>query len=81
MALREWADHHAVKTLIIPTEIFSARRVRWMFRREFGGQSVRILVPSFAPQQYSAAEWWKSEVGIVAFQNEILKYIYYRLKY
>lgn len=80
-ALREWADRHAVKALIIPTEIFSARRVRWMFRRAFDGQGVRILVPSFQPRQYSAAEWWKSDVGIVAFQNEILKYIYYRLKY
>lgn len=81
LALREWAKRHAIKTLIVPTEIFAARRIRWIFRREFDGQSVRILVPSFEPRQYTAAEWWKTEQGIVAFQNEILKYFYYRLKY
>jgi uncharacterized SAM-binding protein YcdF (DUF218 family) len=34
-ALRDWADEHRVSRIIIPTEIFSARRVRWMFNREF----------------------------------------------
>ena len=29
---------HAAKTLIVPTEIFTARRVRWMFRQEFQGR-------------------------------------------
>ncbi len=81
LALRQWAESHAVKALIVPTEIFGTRRVRWMFRREFEGQDVRIIVPSYEPSQYTAAEWWKTEQGIVAFQNEILKYLYYRLKY
>ncbi len=68
--------------LIIPTEIFAARRVRWMFRREFSGTAVRIEVPSFdPPRNYSRANWWKTEFGVVAFQDEVLKYLYYRLKY
>jgi uncharacterized SAM-binding protein YcdF (DUF218 family) len=81
LALRDWARGHAAKTLIVPTEIFVARRVRWMFRQEFQGRDVRIIVPSFEPPQYTAARWWEKETGIVAFQNEILKYLYYRLKY
>jgi uncharacterized SAM-binding protein YcdF (DUF218 family) len=81
LALREWTDRHAAKVLIVPTEIFVARRVRWMFRHEFEGRNVRIVVPSFEPPQYTAARWWTKETGIVAFQNEILKYLYYRLKY
>lgn len=81
LALRAWTDSHAVKTLIIPTEIFVARRVRWMFRHEFEERDVRIVVPSFEPPQYTAAHWWAKETGVVAFQNEILKYLYYRLSY
>ncbi len=80
-ALRGWVEHHATSTVIIPTEIFAARRMRWIFRRELAGQAVRIEVPSFEPPQYTLANWWKSEHGIVAFQNEILKYAYYRLRY
>jgi uncharacterized SAM-binding protein YcdF (DUF218 family) len=81
LALRDWAQWHNVSVLIIPTEIFSARRVRWIFRREFSGENVRIEVPSFEPENYTRAEWWRTEAGLIAFQNEVLKYIYYRWKY
>jgi uncharacterized SAM-binding protein YcdF (DUF218 family) len=82
VALKEWADRNAVSVLIIPTEIFSARRVSWTFRREFAGTGVRIEVPAFDPPRlYARAEWWRTEDGVIAFQNEVLKYFYYRLKY
>ncbi len=80
-ALRNWADQHRVSRIIIPTEIFSARRVRWIFDREFAGSSVRLEIPSFEAPGYTRAEWWKTEAGMIAFQNEIMKYLYYRLKY
>jgi uncharacterized SAM-binding protein YcdF (DUF218 family) len=35
VALREWAERNTASAFIIPTEFFSARRVRWIFRREF----------------------------------------------
>ena len=81
VALRAWAELHHPSALIIPTEIFTARRVRWMFDREFSGQPIRIEVQSVDPPKYTRANWWKNEYGIIAFQNEILKFIYYRLKY
>ena len=48
---------------------------------EFEGRDVQIIVPSFEPPQYTAARWWEKETEIVSFQNEILKYLYYRVKY
>jgi len=81
VALREWSERNAASMFIIPTEIFPARRVRWIFRREFSGTTVSIEVPSIEPPDYTRRDWWKTEHGLVAFQNEVLKYIYYRLKY
>jgi len=82
VSLKDWADRNVVSVLIIPTESFSARRVRWIFRREFAGTGIRIQVPSSDPPRlYTRAEWWKTEDGMLAFQNEVLKYFYYRLKY
>jgi hypothetical protein len=81
LALREWAERHDASDLIIPTEDFIARRVRWIFHREFVGHTGRIEVPSFEPTQYTRAEWWKTEEGMIVFENEVLKYIYYRMKY
>jgi uncharacterized SAM-binding protein YcdF (DUF218 family) len=80
-ALRDWADEHHILRIIIPTEIFAARRMQWIFNREFAGSLVRLEIPSFEPPNYTRAEWWKTEAGMIAFQNEIMKYLYYRLKY
>jgi uncharacterized SAM-binding protein YcdF (DUF218 family) len=81
VALREWTERNAASVFIIPAEIFTARRVQWIFRREFSGRSVTIKVALVEPWQYTREEWWKSEVGLTAFQDEILKYIYYRWNY
>jgi uncharacterized SAM-binding protein YcdF (DUF218 family) len=81
IALREWAERNAASVFIIPSEIFSARRVRWIFRRQFSGTAVSIQVPSFEPPNYTRWNWWKTEKGLVAFRTEFLKYTYYRLRY
>jgi uncharacterized SAM-binding protein YcdF (DUF218 family) len=81
VAVRQWAERNAASKFIIPTEIFSARRVRWIFKRELSGSGVTIEVPSFEPPDYTRGEWWKAEQGVITFQNELVKYIYYRLKY
>ena len=70
IALKVWAERHAASALIVPAEPFFARRVRWVFQREFSGTAVRIEVPSFDPPSgYSRAEWWKTTEGVVTFQN------------
>jgi uncharacterized SAM-binding protein YcdF (DUF218 family) len=80
LALREWARRAGARGLIVPTEIFSARRVRWMLHHAFG-DDFTISVPALDPAQYHRDDWWRQSEGIVAFQNEILKYIYYRARY
>jgi len=80
-ALKDWAERNGVSRIIIPTEIFSARRVRWIFGREFAGSSVAVEIAAFEPPNYTRAEWWQSAEGMITFQNEFMKYLYYRLKY
>ena len=80
LALREWTQRHATRAVIIPVGGFEARRVRWIFCREFAGHPLRIEISAFDSPQY-VANWWKDDSGIITFQNEILKFIYYRLKY
>jgi uncharacterized SAM-binding protein YcdF (DUF218 family) len=80
LALREWALRTGVHSIIVPTEIFSARRFRWTLHRAFG-DAVAIRVPALDPGGYRGDDWWKHEAGLISFQNEILKYLYYRFKY
>jgi uncharacterized SAM-binding protein YcdF (DUF218 family) len=79
-ALHLWVERAGARTLIVPTEIFSTRRVRWMLRRVFGS-GFAVYVPALDPTEYRRDDWWQHDQGIVAFQNEVLKDIYYHLKY
>lgn len=81
VALAEWAKQHDVHSVIVPTELFSARRVRWMVRRAFAGTDTRVHVAALESAEFSRANWWDTESGIVMFQNEVIKYIYYRIRY
>jgi hypothetical protein len=80
LALKDWAEQNAASVLIVPSEIFAARRVRWIFNREFRRTAVRIEVPSFE-EDFTRAGWWKTKAGLIAFRTEVLKYIYYRFKH
>jgi uncharacterized SAM-binding protein YcdF (DUF218 family) len=60
VGLREWAEQNGASAFIIPSEIFPARRVRWIFRREFSGTAVRIEVPSAEPPGFTRLDWKRS---------------------
>jgi uncharacterized SAM-binding protein YcdF (DUF218 family) len=81
LALRDWALRNGASAVIVPTEIFSTRRVSWIFHRELAGSPVDVEVMALDSPKYTRFEWWKTEQGLISFQNEVLKYIYYRLKY
>ena len=81
LALREWAERNRARGVIVPTEIFSSRRVRWALEQAFAGSAVRVQMPALDPPEYTRADWWRSEQGLITFQNEVLKYVYYRIKY
>jgi uncharacterized SAM-binding protein YcdF (DUF218 family) len=79
-ALRAWAEQHNLHSIIVPTEIFSTRRVRWMLRRAFPSE-FQIRVIALDPSDYRRDDWWRRTQGIAAFKNEVVKYVYYKIRY
>jgi uncharacterized SAM-binding protein YcdF (DUF218 family) len=80
-ALRDWSDRHSTKSFIIPTEFLFSRRVRWIFNHEFIGRNARISIFSFETAKYNHKDWWKTDEGKRAFKSELMKLIYYRIRY
>ena len=80
-ALVDWAKSSGARSLIIPTDIFTTRRIRWIFQRQLDPMGVRVMVQAIKPPEYELEEWWRIENGLIEFQNEVIKYVYYRLKY
>jgi uncharacterized SAM-binding protein YcdF (DUF218 family) len=80
-AILAWAKTSGARSVIIPIDFFSTRRVRWIFNRELAPAGVRVIVRAVTPPNYSIDNWWQHENGLINFQNEVIKFIYYRLKY
>jgi len=79
-AIREWALVSKAKRIIVPPEIFAARRVQWIFDRELNPIGVQVIVHALPTPQYTLADWWRHRSGLIDFNNEVLKYLYYRAK-
>ena len=80
LAIQDWVKAGHARCLIIPTEIFHTRRVSWVFGKALKG-AAEIHVTAVLPREYHSSDWWKHEQGLITFQNEALKYVYYRFKY
>jgi uncharacterized SAM-binding protein YcdF (DUF218 family) len=81
LAVRAWIEKSGAKTIIIPTDLFHTRRVRWIFSKELRDTKTQIHVVAIKPLRYGIEDWWRHEEGVIAFQNEVIKYIYYRFEY
>lgn len=81
MAVRAWVEKSGAKSILIPTDPFHTRRARWVFNEELRGLKTQVYVVPINPIRYRTSDWWRHEEGVVAFQNEVIKYIYYRFEY
>jgi uncharacterized SAM-binding protein YcdF (DUF218 family) len=80
-ALREWVARSHAKSLIVPTDVFSSRRVRLVVTNALAGTGTAIQIDALDQPEYTRSNWWKTNLGLIAFQNELMKYVYYRIKY
>ena len=80
-AVHAWIEKSGAKTILIPTDPFHTRRVRWIFTKELRDTKTQIHVVAIKPLRYGIEDWWRHEEGLVDFQNEIIKSLYYRWEY
>src|SRR5262249_32003676 len=80
-ALRDWTIRNQARSVIVPTEIFSSRRVRWMLTRALANTGTALQIQALDHPAYNSMNWWKSHNGLIAFQNEVIKCFYYRFCY
>jgi uncharacterized SAM-binding protein YcdF (DUF218 family) len=77
LALREWSQRSGAHSLIIPTESFSARRVRWITQRVFQDTGVQVQIPVIGSlDDLLRAD---SSDALFTFQREVIKYLGYQL--
>ena len=80
-AVRAWLATNSAKSILIATDLSHTRRARWIFQKELEGTGVQVRVHAIQPKEYGLTNWWQHEEGLIAFQNEFIKSLYYHLKY
>jgi uncharacterized SAM-binding protein YcdF (DUF218 family) len=80
-AVRAWVRQTGATSIIICTDLFHTRRARWIFRHELRDTPVKIYVVPVDPVDYHLENWWRNEEGLIQFQNELVKSVYYWFKY
>jgi len=81
VALRSYAQKTGLHRVIVVTSAIHTRRGRWIINRELAGAHVDILMSPAPDPRYKANNWWKQEDGLIGYQNEYIKLIYYLFKY
>jgi uncharacterized SAM-binding protein YcdF (DUF218 family) len=81
VALRHLAAERRIRSLLIVTSAYHARRARWIFNQIFAGSETRVTVVSPERPSPSPFVWWASLRGWRAVAAEYLKIIYYRWQY
>jgi uncharacterized SAM-binding protein YcdF (DUF218 family) len=79
--LRYLQQHPEIKKVLIPTEDYHARRTRWVFRRVIPENLATCSVIPSPHLEFDSSHWWQSEEGLITFQNELIKMVYYYCKY
>jgi uncharacterized SAM-binding protein YcdF (DUF218 family) len=79
LTLRNWSAASRAPSFLIPTGPFHSRRVRWVFRKVFKNSPARFAVTSIDARQ--CQDWWQHEKVLIDFQNEVVKFGFYIIRY
>jgi len=66
-----------INELMIITSAFHTRRVRYTSQKIFEDANVKVNLQGAANKYYNQNNWWTLEGGLIACNNEWIKYLFY----
>lgn len=80
-AILAFCHENDISEILIITSKFHTRRAKSVFKKQFKNQNISIYFSGANSMVYNESEWWKSEYGLIALNNEYLKLFYYFFRY
>ena len=81
VALRSYAQQSSLHRVIVVTSAIHTRRARWIITRATAGAHLKITMSPSPDPRYTSSSWWTQEDGLIGYQNEYIKLMYYLVKY
>lgn len=60
---------------------YHLRRMRMVFEKRFREEGILTRYIGAGDEEFNADEWWRDERSLINVNNELVKIVYYRLKY
>lgn len=79
--MKKYCTAHQISSIVIVSSLFHTARVHTVYKKVFRDSQIRLCVRGANAIRYDETVWWKSEEGLIAFQNEMIKTVYYWIKY
>lgn len=78
---KAWCMKNEVKSLAVLTDTFPSRRIARLYRSGFSDSGIKVHIVALEQLRYTPDNWWLEEDGLISFQNEVIKYLYYLVRY
>ncbi len=77
----EYCKRNNLKRIIIVSSKLHTYRVQDAFRKKLNENGTELIVRGAPSSRFNELEWWRTENGLIAVNNEWIKTFYYWIKY
>ena len=77
----DYCKRNNLKRIIIVSSKLHTYRVQDVFRKKLKESGTELIVRGAPSSRFNELEWWRSENGLIAVNNEWIKTFYYWIKY
>jgi len=77
----DYCKRNKLKRIIIVSSKLHTYRVQDVFRKRLNENGTELIVRGAPSSRFNELEWWRSENGLIAVNNEWIKTFYYWMKY
>lgn len=77
----EYCKRNNLKRIIIVSSKLHTYRVQDAFRKKLNENGTELIVRGAPSSRFNELEWWHTENGLIAVNNEWIKTFYYWIKY
>lgn len=72
---------NGIKNITIVSSSLHLKRVSWVFNDKFEEAGITVHYTGANAIEYDYTNWWKNEEGLIMVNNELVKLLYYAIKY
>lgn len=78
--IADYLKNKNYRKVILLTSLYHTRRAKKVFSKYLQNSNIKLMVCGAKSSRFDVWNWWKTEDGLIAMNNELLKNIYYMFK-